>query len=37
LTVTACSRHEMPAVASEKLEYITNLHNAHMIGESVQK
>jgi len=36
LTVTACSRYEMPAVASEKLKYITNLHSAQMIGELVR-
>ena len=37
LPVTTFSRDKMPAVITEKLEYITNFHSAHMIGESVEK
>ena len=37
LTMTANSGDECPTIISEKLEYITNFHGAHMIGESVDK
>ena len=37
LPVTTCGRDKMPAVISEKLEYITNFHSADMIGEPVEK
>ena len=37
LPVTTRGRDKMPVVITEKLEYITNFHGAHMIGESLQK